>query len=219
MRTPRARAGAPRLDAAVPQPMPSMVSASDAPEQTTDPAAARQPLRPIIPGRTVAYNRAGQPIQRAGADTGVNEFAVPPHLPPPGWSWEWKVDTVLGATDPGVQAKQAAVGWEPVMMESYPGVFAPEYNEKGDINKGPVRRKGLMLKERPMALTLEARDDEKRKADEKVGNAKYQYRRLNTHGAPTAEFDDTAERMSYIRQNTEQVVMPNQGPKGRQPVD
>lgn len=218
MRTPRARAGAPKLDAAVAQTVPPMTApAATAPTEVREPV--RQALRPVIPGRAVAYNRAGQPIQRAGAETGVDEFAIPPHLPPPGWSWEWKVESVLGATDHGVQAKQAAVGWEPVMMESYPGVFAPEYNDKGEINKGPVRRKGLMLKERPMVLTIEAQADEKRKADERVHGAKNQYRRLNTQGAQTAEIDETAERMSYIRQNTEQVVMPTPGPNGRQPVD
>lgn len=185
---------------------------------TAEAPVSREPARPIVPGRAVALNRAGKPIQRVAAETGVNEFHIPPHLPPPGWSWEWKEETVLGEVRQGYAAKLASVGWEPVMMESYPGVFAPEFNDKGELNRGPVRRGGLMLQERGIELTREAVLDEKRKADEKVGNAKKQYSRLNTSGTTTAEFDQTAQQSSYIRQRTETVAAPTD-PNGRMPID
>lgn len=193
------------------------------PAQQAGPAgdgAPRENRRPVIPGRAVALNRAGQPIQRAGAETGVNEFFIPPHLPPQGWSWEWKRESNVGETDPFYMSKLHQVGWEPVMYESYPGVFAPEYDDKGQATKGPVRRKGLILMERSAVLTQEAFEDETRRADERVGNSRKQYSRLNTQGTSTAEFDSTAQAASYIRQTREVVSDPNDPRAGyRQKVD
>lgn len=168
----------------------------------------KEPAKPLIAGRAVAYNRAGQPIQRSAAETGVDDFAIPAHLPPPGWSWEWKRETVKGETDPQYISRLMQVGWEPVMYESYPGVFAPEFDHDGKPTKGPVRRKGLALYERALVLTKEAMADEKRKADEKVGRAKHQYSKIDTGGAPTAAFDHEAQRASYIRSQNERVDMP-----------
>lgn len=185
-------------------------------EQAREPS--RDPGRPLVPGRAVGLNRAGKPIQRVAAETGVNEFFIPPHLPPPGWSWEWKEETVLGQARQGYAAKLASVGWEAVMTESYPGIFTPEYDDRGELMKGPIRRGGLILMERAMILTQEAMLDEKRKADEKVGNAKHQYRRLDTGGTQTAEFDQSAQQASYIRTQTVQVASPT-NPDGRQPID
>jgi hypothetical protein len=175
-------------------------------------APAKQPDIPLVAGRAVGYRRDGTPIQRVAAETGVDQFHIPAHLPPPGWSWEWKEHTVVGEIRHGVQAFQAQVGWEPVMCESYPGVFAPV-----DV-KGPVIRGGLMLKERPAVLTQEAKMDELNKARQKVGQATRQYSRLNTDGATTAEFDQTAQRSSYIRQNQERVDIP-QGAVMQPPID
>lgn len=175
------------------------------------PAAAPAAL-PVIPGRVVAVNRQGVPVHRGAAEVGVDRFWIPPDLlkrvRSEGYSWEWKEETVLGQKRSGVAAIQAQVGWEPVMHESYPGVFAPQFDADGQPVKGPVRRDGLMLMERPLALTEEAMRDEKRKADEKVGRAKHQYSKIDTGGAPTAEFDATAQRASYIRSSTERVDMP-----------
>lgn len=193
-------------------------------------AAAREPARdtareeaanmmPMIPGRAVALNRAGKPIQRAAAETGVDEFAIPPHLPPPGWSWEWKEDTILGEVRSGMAAKQAQNGWESVMYESYPGIFAPQYDDQGRETKGPVRRGGLKLMERSIILTGEAMADEKRKADERVGQAKHQYTKLDTSGTSTVEIDDAARRMSGIRQTREVVEYPTPPPGQRQRIE
>jgi len=184
--------------------------AAPPPDREPARAEAREAVNtgPIIPGRAVAYNRAGMPIQRAGAETGVDEFFIPPHLPPAGWSWEWKRESNRGETDPFYMSKLMQVGWEPVMYESYPGVFAPVYDDQGKEMKGPVRRKGLMLMERSAVLTEEAFLDEKRRADERVGTAKHQYSRLDTGGTSTVEIDDAARRMSGIRTTREVVDYP-----------
>ena len=189
-------------------------AAAPAPQAEPARPQAREDMRPIIPGRAVALNRQGLPTQRAGAEAGVNQFAIPSNLPPQGWAWQWKRESCYGQTDEFYTSQLLQHGWEHVMYESYPGVFAPQYDEKGGLRKGPVRRLGLMLMERPMALELEAQADEKRKADERVGNSKHQYvRSLNTQGTYSAEFDPVARAMSGVKQNVEfDNTAPRQGP-------
>lgn len=212
MATARAKTAA-RVDALPPAPVQAAPVARE---------PAREPVRPampVIPGRVVFTNRAGMPIQRAGAETGANEFWIPAHLPPPGWSWEWKEETIVGEIRSGVAAKQALVGWEPVMAESYPGELMPAFDDQGRPVKGPIRRGGLILKERRMEATLEAIADDKRKADEAVGKSKRQYAAgPDTKGAQTAEFDQAARRASYVQQRTEIDQGPIDGPT-RQPID
>ncbi len=219
MAAPRAKAAAPRAAAPAPPPPPSQA----APQVYDSPVIAREVVRPIMPaiaGRAVALNRAGLPVQRAAAEAGVDQFYIPPHLPPPGWSWEWKEDTVLGEIRQGVAALQAQVGWEAVMYESYPGVFAPEYDEHGKPTKGPVRRGGLALKERAATLTKEAFEDEKRKAAERVGTVTRQYSR--GLGSESSDYDPSAARASYIKQAPTTTLPgydPGGAPKPRQPID
>lgn len=210
MATPRAKASTQRAETA----------------PASAPAVAPEPIRevprslmPIIPGRVVFTNRAGQPIQRSGVGTGVDDFHIPPHLPPPGWSWEFKRETNRGMTDAAYIAKMHRAGWEHVMYESYPGEFAPEYDNNGAPIKGPVRIGGQFLMERRMEATLEARAEEKRIADERVMRSKNQYNKLDTSGTQTAQFDDTARRTSYVKQRSEEVVYPTNNPSGRQPID
>jgi hypothetical protein len=195
---------------------------TDAHAQVNVQAAAQPARAPLIPGRAVALNRQGVPVQRAGAEAGVDQFWIPPHLlkrfHDEGFDVEWKEHTIHGQHRADVAARQRQVGWEPVMTESYPGVFAPEFDINGQPNRGPIIRGGLMLMERPMPLSLEAKRDEKRKADDKVRGAKQQYNRLDTGGAPTAEYDLTAQRASYIRENVERVDIP-QGASFQPPVD
>lgn len=205
MATPKAKAAAPRSEPA-PSPMAREIA---------------RPVMPTIPGRVVGYTQGGLPIQRTAAGTGVNRFYIPPHLPPPGRSWEFKRHSCYGQTDDFYLASLYQVGWEHVRYEQHPGVFAPEFDTNtGQPTKGPVLRDGQYLMDRDLNLTLEAQNDERREADRRVGNSKQQYRNLDTSGTQTAEFDDTARRASFIK--TSQETLPpmagNGGPQ-RQPID
>ena len=216
MATPRAKAAAARAPA-VEAPAPARAAPDMGHNNPPSPMMREiaRPIMPAIPGRAVALNRKGEPVQRAAAGSGVNRFYIPPHLPPPGWSWEWKRHTAVGQDDPFYLSSLMQVGWEHVMYESYPGVFAPENV------KGPVLRDGLFLMERAEVLSLEAKMEERRRADEKIGTAQRQYSRLDTSGSQTAEFDHTAQQASYIRRGTPEPLPPlnpNGGPQ-RQPID
>jgi len=195
----------------------SKVTAAQVEAPAAAPAPAREPARdlarPIIPGRVVGLNRAGQPVQRTNSATGVNQFETPP--PPEGWSWEWKTETVVGERQTAHMAELRRAGWEPVMCENYPGIFAPEFDaDTGQRTTGPVRRLGLMLMERDIKLTLEAMADEKRRADDRVHVSRQQYRNgPDTKGSQTAVYDDSARAIAMTRQHLEPVNIP------RQPVD
>lgn len=175
-----------------------------------------RPVMPTVPGRVVATNRAGMPIQRTASGAGVNRFFIPPHLPPPGWSWEFKRHTAYGQTDPQYLAELMKNGWEHVMYESYPGVFSPEFDTIGQPVKGPVLIDGQWLMERAEVLTLEARAEEKRKADDRVGTASRQYSR--GLGSESAVYSDDAHRASYIRKGAPEPLPPL-NPAARQPID
>jgi hypothetical protein len=168
-------------------------------------AAAQQmrEMRPTIghnsQGRVQVTNRAGEVVSRSSAQSGVDQFHVPPGIIPQGWSWEWKRESVNGMTEPSYIAEMTQVGWEPVMAESYPGVFQPA------SMPGPIRRKGLMLMERRIELTHEASRDEKRRADERVGNSIRKHGALNTQGSQT---EALGRAHSYIKQSTEYDVRP-----------
>ncbi len=135
-------------------------------------------------GRVEVVTRSGRVVSRASAVSGVDQFFIPPNIIPPGWSWEWKNYTVAGQRTPEYEAEMAQVGWEPVLAESYPGVFLPE----GE--KGSIIRKGMILMERPMALTHEARKEEKRRADERVGTALKKHGKLDTSGTHGVDVND-----------------------------
>jgi hypothetical protein len=93
-------------------------------------------------------------------DEGTDVFQAPP--PPPGWSYEWKTETVLGQEDPAYQVQLARMGWEPVPAQRHPEMMPT--NSK-DVN---IRRKGQVLMMRPQVITDEARSIERRRARDQV---------------------------------------------------
>ncbi len=204
-------------------PSPPPVSTLREPARPEIRAVANHPVNPAHPGighnshgRVIAYSRSGQPVSRASAASGVDQFYVPPGIKPDGWSWEWKRVTVANEPDPGYAAELAQVGWEPVLAESYPGVFMPQ------DYKGAIMRRGLMLMERDERLTEEARREEKRRADERVGSAIAKHS-LNTQGAHGVSLDAHGARANtYVRKSVEVVDVPPpryERPGGAQSVD
>jgi hypothetical protein len=86
-----------------------------------------------------------------GMDTGSDDFFVPAEYVPDGWSYEWKRKTNVGMEDPAYQVQLALRGWEPVPASRHPNMMP-------DDNKYQlVERKGMVLMERPLEITDEAR--------------------------------------------------------------
>ncbi len=112
-------------------------------------------------GRVVAFNRTGQPVSRTQA-AGSDKFHIEKADIPDGWDYNWKDASVIGK-DFGNMNSYRANGWEPVLAARYPGRFMPE--SAGDV---PIVIDGLMLMERPKALSLEAQNDDIQAAQELV---------------------------------------------------
>lgn len=91
-------------------------------------------------------------------DDGSDEFFIEPGIIPDGWSYEWKTRTILGAEDPAHQVALARKGWEVVPAKRHPELMPMGYTG------AEITRKGMVLMERPLEITEEARQMEIRKA-------------------------------------------------------
>lgn len=114
-----------------------------------------------------------------GFDEGIDEFHIALSEIPEGWSYEWKMESVLGRVDPAYETALRRKGWFPVPTSRH-----PSYMPVGTPGQEPIRRKGMILMERPMELTLEARGIELTRARNQVRQKEAQ---LNA--APPGTFD------------------------------
>lgn len=115
---------------------------------------AREPARQAVrmqAGADIAFDREGNPIQRRG-DT-YDGFAVPTELKEKDWDYQWVRISTHGQEDIDNQVAMQSNGWRPVPADraGWRGRFmAADY-------KGPIAKSGLMLMERPMMLTEQAK--------------------------------------------------------------
>jgi hypothetical protein len=117
-------------------------------------------IAPRIParneyGRIQAFNRAGKLISRTHNATS-DKFDVPLHFIPDGWTYQWLSQETVGKANNN--SHFFANGWEPVPAKRHDGVFT----QKG--YEGHIVVDGMMLVERPVQLTIEARLEELKRA-------------------------------------------------------
>jgi len=136
--------------------------------------------RSLLAGK-IATNEAAAPVAReessrdraarraaelrghiGNMDQGTDDFFVPPEYIPDGWSYEWKRKTNVGMEDPAYQVSLARMGWEPVPASRHPSMM-PESNKYLIIE-----RKGMVLMERPLEITEEAREIERQRARNQI---------------------------------------------------
>ena len=128
----------------------------------------RPPMRDDDP-RSRAAKRAAEVRGNVGSmDEGVDDFYIDMREVPDGWTYEWKRRTIAGQEDPAYQVSLARMGWEPVPAERHPNMMPL------NGRYATIERKGMMLMERPMELSQEARSIELRKARQQVANKKSQ---------------------------------------------
>ena len=99
-----------------------------------------------------ARRRAAELRSHGSFDAGSDKFAFDLSIIPPGWSYEWKRVTVMGASDPSYQVNLAQRGWEAVPASRHPEMMPLGYE------CGTIDRDGMRLMERPAIITEEARD-------------------------------------------------------------
>lgn len=143
------------------------------------------PAAPIAPNRGsqhVAEHKAAGPEpqhdpvhqhvkrtrQRGGGDT-VHQFDLPQDEIPEGSDYEWKRWSNVGLQDPFYISAMRRQGWEPVDPKRHPNWVPAGYNEPYLV-KG-----GMILMERPLELTKEAKAERDAAAREQVA---FQERRI-----------------------------------------
>ena len=136
-----------------------------------------QKQSPREPLREPAHQAAGRAVNRTPAhekpvrtrrhklETHDDEFYLPLDEIPEGLSYEWKRMSVMGQEDPYYIAKMRGQGWEAVLASRHPNWVPPGY-DKPHIIKG-----GLLLMERPIELTEQARAEEKKISKRQVRDA------------------------------------------------
>ncbi len=120
--------------------------------------SVRTPMTAEETPRERAERRAAELRGHSDTDDGMDEFFVEPGIIPDGWSYEWKTRLVLGAEDPAHQVALQRKGWEMVPASRHPEMMPLGYKD------AMITRKGMVLMERPLTITEEARNAEKRRA-------------------------------------------------------
>ncbi len=124
---------------------------------TTRTAPRSKPRVPVIDWR---------PRRPDAEISGEDKYFIPPEVIPPGMCWEFKRYTIWGEEDVEHQVSMMRDGaWDPVPNEAWPEKLG-RFGKTGS----PIIVGGQMLMQRPMAYTLEARAEEKAKADSRVTN-------------------------------------------------
>ena len=90
-----------------------------------------------------------------------DEFYIDPRIIPEGWDYNWKRESIAGQIDDDHLVEMRMAGWEPVDAKRHPHMMPIGYS-------GPIRKKGMILMERPMEITNMAQDRELSTAREAV---------------------------------------------------
>jgi len=168
-------------------------------------APSRPEMRPTMreeDPRARAARRAAElrDHHNGDMDDGVDEFYVDPADIPEGWSYEWKRRTVLGAEDPAYQVALARAGWEPVPTSRHPSYMPMG----GDYPF--IERKGMILMERPLEITEDARNAELRKARMQVRQKEAQ---LNSSESGHFERTNKDQSLVKVKKSYESIPVPD----------
>ena len=164
------------------------------PQKPTGVAPQQRPVDPKQASLARAEARLReirQSLPEGGA--AVDKYAAPE--PPPGFTYEWKVRTVMGYEDPSTQVEHMRQGWEPVPLSRHPHMM-PKGWSANTIEIG-----GLVLMERPKVLTDEARMRDNMAARELIATKEAQMR----SGRPS---DLGPRQVNTFRKTRESIPIP-----------
>jgi hypothetical protein len=126
--------------------------------------------------------------QTSSDDDGADKFYVDPKIIPDGWSYEWKMFTVLGKENPSYQIAMAHKGWEAVPRSRHPHLMPINY--QGET----IEREGMLLMERPLEITQEARA-----RDQRIARAQVRGKEEQLGGAPAGTFERSNKDQSLVK--------------------
>ena len=151
--------------------------------------------------RVRAARRAMELREQASSDDddGVDKFYIDPKLIPDGWSYEWKTYTVLGKENPSYQVAMAHMGWEAVPRSRHPELMPINY--QGET----IEREGMILMERPLEITQEAKA-----RDLRLARAQVRGKEEQLGGAPAGQFerDNKGAPLVNVKKSFENIPIP-----------
>jgi hypothetical protein len=106
-----------------------------------------------------------------------DKYYVDPTKIPDGWSYEWRTYTVVGKENPQYMVQLQRAGWRPVPSKRHPELMPKNWTE------GTILIDGMMLMERPKAITDFQKVRDKREAEAPIENI-----RAKLTGAPQGHF-------------------------------
>lgn len=167
-------------------------------------APTRPSMRPTMreeDSRTRAARRAAELRDHLG-DTpeGVDEFYIDPNDIPEGWDYEWKTKYVLGQEQGTHILALRRAGWEEVPTSRHPS-FMPM-----DTDLPFIERKGMVLMERPLEISDEARALDLRRARQQVRQKEAQ---LNSAESGQFERSNKDQSLVKIQRSYESIPIPN----------
>lgn len=148
--------------------------------------------------RARAARRAAELREHGSLEDGSDKFAIDPKMVPDGWSYEYRTYTVLGKEDPSYQVTLANAGWEAVPAARHRELMPAGYQG------GTILRDGMMLMERPLEITEEAKRRDQKNARDQVRAKEAQL----TGAAPPGEFDrsNKGDRLTSIKKTREATI-------------
>lgn len=162
-----------------------------------------EPNNHKLPSQKTAAERAAEirsGFDGGNMDEGTDDFFIEQEKIPDDWTYEWKRFTVLNQEDPSYQVQLRRQGWEPV-----PAARHPEMMPVG--SKDPtIIRKGMILMERPTAITEELRQIDKKRARDQV---RVKEQQLNE--APQGQFerDNKGNKLASVKKSYEAMPVPD----------
>ena len=125
-----------------------------------------------------------------------DEFYIDPRVIPEGWDYNWKRESIAGQIDDDHLIEMRMSGWEPVDSKRHPEMMPIGYT-------GPIRKKGMILMERPLEITRMAQEREVSTAREVVA-AKEKALGMAPAGTFERDRSKTGVRKSYQPMNIPQ---------------
>jgi hypothetical protein len=133
----------------------------NAPRPPSRPEASRDTVRePSRSGGIVVAGRGGEQLTRRRTSVG-DKYHLDTSEVPPGWSYQWNPVTVLGQGINEIVNSDLTMhenGWRAVPSTRFAGRWTP-HGHVGDIVVD-----GLRLEERPLSLTIEAKEEDTARA-------------------------------------------------------
>lgn len=172
-------------------------------KKTPNRPEVRAELRGDSPADRAAQRVAEIRKHRAGLDLdNEDKFFIDQRIVPEGWSYEWKRKSIYNQEDPSYQIRLADGGWTPVPTnrDERHRALMPT----GTYNT--IERDGMILMERPLELTDEAKALELRRARNQVRSKEAQ---LNSTPDGTLSRDDSRVR-PQVKKSYEAMPIPNE---------